>query len=317
MPAPLAEPATIRAARRRDRRVPGRDERRGRRAAASASSGLPREALLNVIIRGEQAIPPRGSTRIEAGDRLHVLVRQEVAIEFRELLERWREGPVGPRARPRRAARRTARSSRARPWGDGDGDPAPPGRRSTASRSSSSCARAATCRARSSRSPTAATPSPARSSASARRGARRTPRARRLRARRRRRARLVAGGHRRAGAALNAQTCVGGLRSRRALHPARGPARRPRGRTRIRCAGRADGAGGGREAQARDLPERSLRLPVGDRPRRARRVRRPRRRRRPARGASWDATASRRRGSRPSTSAAGCARAATRRSASS
>ncbi len=57
--------------------------------------GLPREALLNVIVRGERAIPPRGSTIIQDGDQLHVLVRQEVAVEFRELMRRWRTGPVG------------------------------------------------------------------------------------------------------------------------------------------------------------------------------------------------------------------------------
>jgi potassium/hydrogen antiporter len=86
--------------------------------------GLPREALLNVIIRGEQAIPPRGSTRIEAGDRLHVLVRQEVAIEFRDLLARWREGPVGPRAISRPLPHSSIVTSR--PWGAGEGDPARP-----------------------------------------------------------------------------------------------------------------------------------------------------------------------------------------------
>jgi cell volume regulation protein A len=86
--------------------------------------GLPREALLNVIIRGEQAIPPRGSTRIEAGDRLHVLVRQEVAIEFRDLLARWREGPIGPRALSRPLPHSSIVTSR--PWGDGEGDPGRP-----------------------------------------------------------------------------------------------------------------------------------------------------------------------------------------------
>jgi cell volume regulation protein A len=66
---------------------------------------LPREALLNVIIRGEQAFPPRGSTLVEAGDRLHILVRQEVAIEFQELMRRWREGPLEPPARRRAGPR--------------------------------------------------------------------------------------------------------------------------------------------------------------------------------------------------------------------
>ena len=64
--------------------------------------GLPREALVSVIVRGDEAILPRGSTRVEAGDRLHVLVRQEVAAKFPELIERWRSGPMG-----RRRGRRT------------------------------------------------------------------------------------------------------------------------------------------------------------------------------------------------------------------
>jgi potassium/hydrogen antiporter len=86
--------------------------------------GLPREALLNVIIRGDQAIPPRGSTRIEAGDRLHVLVRQEVAIEFQQLLARWRSGPVGPRPIRRPLPHSSIITSR--PWAAEEGDPGRP-----------------------------------------------------------------------------------------------------------------------------------------------------------------------------------------------
>ena len=52
--------------------------------------GLPREALVSVIVRGDEAIPPRGSTRLEAHDRLHLLVRQEAGSEVEALLERWR-----------------------------------------------------------------------------------------------------------------------------------------------------------------------------------------------------------------------------------
>src|SRR5206468_1197751 len=52
--------------------------------------GLPRQALVNVIVREDEAIPPRGSTVVEAGDRLHVLVREEVSEEFEALIERWR-----------------------------------------------------------------------------------------------------------------------------------------------------------------------------------------------------------------------------------
>lgn len=87
---------------------------------------LPRDALLNVIVRGEQAIPPRGSTEVTAGDRLHVLVRQEVAIEFAELLERWRTGPLGPAPKPARAWRSMPSVSSTRPWREEDGDPGRP-----------------------------------------------------------------------------------------------------------------------------------------------------------------------------------------------
>jgi cell volume regulation protein A len=88
--------------------------------------GMPREALLNVIVRGDQAVPPRGSTVVQAGDRLHVLVRQEVAIEFRKLLERWRDGPIGRPQRPRRTPRSSPSILTTRPWRAADGDPAHP-----------------------------------------------------------------------------------------------------------------------------------------------------------------------------------------------
>jgi potassium/hydrogen antiporter len=66
---------------------------------------LPRDAILNVIVRGDQAIPPRGSTRVEAGDRLHLLIRHEVAQGMTELMERWREGPIGTATPARRSIR--------------------------------------------------------------------------------------------------------------------------------------------------------------------------------------------------------------------
>ena len=37
--------------------------------------------VVNVIVRQGEAIPPRGSTEIEAGDELHILVRGEVRNE--------------------------------------------------------------------------------------------------------------------------------------------------------------------------------------------------------------------------------------------
>ncbi len=88
--------------------------------------GLPREALLNVIVRGERAIPPRGSTIIQAGDQLHLIVRQEVALEFQNLLARWRTGPLEAHKRPRpRVLSRPAVTS-VRPWEAEDGDPSRP-----------------------------------------------------------------------------------------------------------------------------------------------------------------------------------------------
>jgi potassium/hydrogen antiporter len=56
--------------------------------------GLPRDALLSVIVRGDEAVLPRGSTRVEAGDRLHVVVRSEVAGGMDDVVTRWSTGPV-------------------------------------------------------------------------------------------------------------------------------------------------------------------------------------------------------------------------------
>ena len=52
--------------------------------------GLPRQALVNVIVRNGEAIPPRGSTVVEGGDMLHILVRREVRREVEDLFSRWR-----------------------------------------------------------------------------------------------------------------------------------------------------------------------------------------------------------------------------------
>lgn len=56
--------------------------------------GLPREALVSLIVRAGQALLPRGSTVIEPGDELHVLVRRETRGEISRLTTRWREGPL-------------------------------------------------------------------------------------------------------------------------------------------------------------------------------------------------------------------------------
>src|SRR3954447_1849332 len=84
--------------------------------------GLPRDALLSVIVRGDEALLPRGSTRIEAADHLHVMVREEVAEEMDDLLERWRAGPVGVPARREPILRSNSAVFSTRPWTDADGD---------------------------------------------------------------------------------------------------------------------------------------------------------------------------------------------------
>jgi cell volume regulation protein A len=62
--------------------------------------GLPREALVTVMVRGGRAVPPRGSTVIAAGDRLHILVRHEAADQFPSLIDRWRSGPIAATPQP-------------------------------------------------------------------------------------------------------------------------------------------------------------------------------------------------------------------------
>jgi cell volume regulation protein A len=64
--------------------------------------GLPRDAVVSVIVRGERAIPPRGSTRLRAGDELHLLISEESAHLISSLLRRWRTGPIGSPPRPMR-----------------------------------------------------------------------------------------------------------------------------------------------------------------------------------------------------------------------
>jgi cell volume regulation protein A len=69
--------------------------------------GLPREALVNVIVRDGHAIPPRGSTELREGDELHVLVRGQVREEVERQTDTWVKGPIGrppPPPLPRRAA---------------------------------------------------------------------------------------------------------------------------------------------------------------------------------------------------------------------
>jgi cell volume regulation protein A len=103
-------------------------------APADAAAGarvrdlaLPRDAVVNVIVRGDLAIPPRGSTRLQAGDEVHLLFSDTAARRIPELLDRWRAGPLGPAPRPKlRATGRTPVSTTWR-WSADEGDPAQPG----------------------------------------------------------------------------------------------------------------------------------------------------------------------------------------------
>jgi cell volume regulation protein A len=52
--------------------------------------GLPRSALVAVIARGKYTIPPRGSTVIEPGDRLYVLIPQGTRGAIDDVFSRWR-----------------------------------------------------------------------------------------------------------------------------------------------------------------------------------------------------------------------------------
>ena len=52
--------------------------------------GLPRDALVAVIVRGDDAIPPRGSTTLGVGDRLFVLAPHKMRADLEDVFSRWR-----------------------------------------------------------------------------------------------------------------------------------------------------------------------------------------------------------------------------------
>jgi cell volume regulation protein A len=88
--------------------------------------GLPRDALLSVIVRGDEAVLPRGSTRVEAGDRLHVVVRSEVAAGMDDVVSRWSTGPVVGAEVPRGRLTGSSVFSSRRWDEERDGDPGYP-----------------------------------------------------------------------------------------------------------------------------------------------------------------------------------------------
>jgi len=58
--------------------------------AAVRELGLPRTALVAVVARGDETIPPRGSTVIQPGDRLFVLAPHSKRPEIEDVFSRWR-----------------------------------------------------------------------------------------------------------------------------------------------------------------------------------------------------------------------------------
>jgi cell volume regulation protein A len=58
--------------------------------SAVSELGLPRTALVAVIERGGDAVPPSGGTVLEAGDRLHVLIRRSLRPDLEDVFSRWR-----------------------------------------------------------------------------------------------------------------------------------------------------------------------------------------------------------------------------------
>jgi cell volume regulation protein A len=66
------------------------DEDHAIAGAAVREVGLPRAAIIAVVVRGDESIPPRGSTVIEAGDRLYVLAPHSLRPAVEDVFSRWR-----------------------------------------------------------------------------------------------------------------------------------------------------------------------------------------------------------------------------------
>jgi cell volume regulation protein A len=89
---------------------------------------LPRDALVSVIVREDEALLPRGSSEIAAGDRLHILVRESARSQVEDLFERWRDGPIEDQDDlPLPTLRGRSPIFSVKPWQEDDGDPADPG----------------------------------------------------------------------------------------------------------------------------------------------------------------------------------------------
>jgi potassium/hydrogen antiporter len=88
---------------------------------------LPKEVAITVIVRGNEAVPPRAGTRIRAGDTLHLLARAEVEGQLRQLLDKWRDPIWDPNDEQMSVAPVSPPAPlRTQPWEAGDGDPSDP-----------------------------------------------------------------------------------------------------------------------------------------------------------------------------------------------
>jgi cell volume regulation protein A len=63
--------------------------------------GLPSGSTLAVVVRGEEAVPPAESTRLNAGDTLHLVVREQTVGPMAGLIEHLRAGSARPVERAR------------------------------------------------------------------------------------------------------------------------------------------------------------------------------------------------------------------------
>ena len=87
---------------------------------------LPRDALVSVVVRGGEALLPRGSTEIDSGDQLHILVRERARAQVEGLFERWRSGPLEEPEPTVPMARGRSPIFSVKPWRTTAGDPGSP-----------------------------------------------------------------------------------------------------------------------------------------------------------------------------------------------
>jgi len=87
---------------------------------------LPRDALVSVLVRADEALLPRGSTEIEAGDQLHILVREHVREEVEDKFELWRSGPLEEEDLKLPVLSGRSPIFSVKPWREEFGDPSAP-----------------------------------------------------------------------------------------------------------------------------------------------------------------------------------------------